>query len=66
MKYILLTISVIIVLYSGYITIRCLESINTLTQYGKGYLVGNVILLLMGIFILIFSIKKLKHKKNTL
>jgi hypothetical protein len=63
MKYIFLLISIIIILYSSYIAIKCIELFNNLTDYGKGYLAGSVILLTIGVSLFIFSLKKIKQKK---
>jgi len=63
MKYILLTVSILIILYSGYGLIKCLQSFDTLTEYGKGYLTGSIILLSVGGIILLWSIRKFKEEK---
>ena len=63
MKYILFSVSIIIILYSGYILIKCFQSFGNLTEYGKGYLTGSIILLVTGLLIFSYSIKKIKSKK---
>jgi len=63
MKYFLFSISIIIILYSGYLVIKCLELFNNLTEYGKGYFAGSLILLTIGVFLFVYSLKKIKQKK---
>jgi len=64
MRYVLLIISMILILYPIYAIIKCLENIDALTNYGAGALVGGFILLFAGIFILIFTLRSIKRKKN--
>jgi len=64
MKYFLLSVSIIIILYAGYILINCIELFNDLTEYGKGYLAGSIFLLTLGISILIYSLKRIKQKNR--
>jgi len=66
MKYFLLLVSIIIIIYSSYLAIKCIELFNSLTEYGKGYLAGSMILLAIGISALIYSLKKIKqtNKQN--
>jgi membrane protein DedA with SNARE-associated domain len=64
MKYLLLSLSTIIILYGGYILIKCIQSFESLTQFGKGYLVGSIVLLAIGISMFIFSIRKIKKNKR--
>jgi len=64
MRYFLLLLSTVIILYAGYILIKCIELINSLTEYGKGYLTGSVFLLAIGISIFIYSLKRFKKKTN--
>ena len=52
------------VLYSIYGIIKCLQTIDTLTNYGMGVLVGALILLLSGSILMYFTIKSLKRKKT--
>jgi len=63
MKYILLTVSILIIFYSGYGLTKCLQSFDTLTEYGKGYLTGSIILLTVGGSILFWGIRKFKEEK---
>jgi len=61
-KYILLSISIIILLYAGYGFAKCIQAIGDLTEFGKGYLTGSIILLIVGSLLLLFSIKKIRTK----
>jgi len=63
MKYLLLIVSILIISYSGYGLTKCLQSFDTLTEYGKGYLTGSIILLIIGGTILLWTISKFKQKK---
>ena len=64
MKYILLIISIILIIYPIHSIIKCLQAWDTLTNYGMGVLVGGLILLLSGSLLMYFTIKSLKTKKN--
>jgi hypothetical protein len=63
MRYFILAVSIIIILYSSYLAIKCIELLNSLTEYGKGYLLGNIILLSIGLSLFFYALKKIKQKK---
>jgi len=63
MKYFLISVSIIIIIYSSYLAIKCIELFNSLTEYGKGYLAGSIILLTIGVSLFIYSLKKIKQNK---
>jgi len=62
MKYLLLSISVIMILYSGLLLVKCFQVSPSFTEYGKGFVTGSSILFILGIVLMIFSIKKIKKK----
>jgi hypothetical protein len=63
MKYALLIISIILIIYPIYSIIKCLQVFSTLTNYGMGVLVGGIIFLLSGSILMYFTIKSIKRKK---
>jgi len=64
MRYILLLISFLLIIYPIIAIVKCLESIDTLSNYGAGVLVGGLLLFLAGILILILTLKSFKQKKS--
>jgi len=63
MKYFLLSIAVILILYSSYLLIKCIQIPTDLSEYGKGFVTGNIILFILGVALLLFSFNKFKSKK---
>jgi hypothetical protein len=61
MKYFLLIVSIIILIYAGYGFIKCIEAVGSLTEYGKGFLTGSIILLVLGFSMLAYSIKMIRR-----
>ena len=65
MKYILLIISAILIITPIHSTIKCLQTFETLTNYGMGVFIGGLFLLLSGSILMYFTFKSLDQKKNT-
>ncbi len=63
MKYILITISVLLIIYALYGIINCFLAFGSLTNYGTGVLAGGFLILLIGVLIMRYSFK-LINKKN--
>ena len=57
-KNILLAIGILLVLFSLVSVSQYIGDYSTLTEYGKGFVCGKLLLLLIGIGLIIFSIKK--------
>jgi hypothetical protein len=64
MRYVLIIISIVLIIYPIFAIIKYFESIETLSGYGAGVLVGGLLLLLVGILILISTLKSIKRKKS--
>jgi len=64
MRYFLLILSIVLILYPLYALFKCFQSLATLTEYGYGVLVGGLLLLGTGIGLLVWSIKLIKKKKS--
>ncbi|OJX88058.1 MAG: hypothetical protein BGP01_07155 [Paludibacter sp. 47-17] len=52
----------ILMLYSGYLLIRCLIVFKNLTEYGSGVLVGALLIMALGIFLFFYTPKTFKKK----
>ena len=63
MKYLLLSLSVFLLLYATYIFVKCIEVSNNLTNFGKGYFTGSILLICLGFFILYLALKNKTTKK---
>ena len=57
MKYILLIISALLIIYPIYGLIKCLQSVSHLSSYGMGVIAGGSLILTIGITIMYFTIK---------
>lgn len=64
MKYVLLVLSVILILYPVYALIKCFQSLGSITNYGLGVLTGGGIFLILGIVLFYFSLRIFNRKKN--
>jgi len=64
MRYVLIIISIILIIYPIIAIIKCLESIDTLSSYGAGVLVGGLLLLFAGILILVYTLRSIKLNKK--
>jgi len=53
-----------IALYSGIKLVQILFSTHSLTEYGKGYVTGNIILFLIGSFIVYSNTKRKNENSN--
>jgi uncharacterized membrane protein YraQ (UPF0718 family) len=58
MKYALLTIGIILLILGFVQTGRYILNYDTLTQYGKGYVWGSVLLMIIGGALIYFSTKR--------
>ena len=66
MKYVLLIISFLLIVYPLYGIIKCLEAFDSLSNYGLGVLLGGFAILSTGILIMYFTLKSIKQKKQSL
>ena len=64
MKIVLIVIGCIIILYSLIGVSQYLADYSILSEYGKGYVWGKIILLFVGVVLFIFGIKKKKKRKT--
>ncbi|MCL2038878.1 MAG: hypothetical protein FWG85_00435 [Bacteroidetes bacterium] len=62
MKIILIVIGCILVLYYSISVVQYIWDYSILTEYGKGYVWGKLILLFLGIVITIVGVKKKKKR----
>lgn len=63
MKYLLLSISIVLIIYPINSIIKCIQVLDTITNYGMGMLVGGMTMLLSGLLLFYFTVKSLKQKK---
>jgi len=66
MKYVLLSVAVLLIVYPIYAILKCLTVFGSLTNYGMGVFIGGLILLFSGSILLYYIIKSNKRKKNSL
>jgi hypothetical protein len=64
MKYNLLILSIILIVYPIYAIIKCICVFDSLSNYGFGVLTGGLILFTIGCILMYFSIKSFKKKKT--
>ncbi|MEA4850742.1 MAG: hypothetical protein VB126_04720 [Paludibacter sp.] len=64
MKYVLLIISIILIVYPVYAIVKCLMVIDSLSNYGIGVLVGGIIIFLSGSILMYFTIRSMKRKNK--
>lgn len=60
MRIIKIVISILILIYGFYLLIACLNQIGSITNYGKGVLTGSLVIIVSGLLMFYFSIKKPK------
>ncbi len=60
MKKVALVIGIILSLIGFFQGFRYFFAYNTLTQYGKGYVLGSIFLLTTGLVLIYFGLKKKK------
>ncbi|MBV5282833.1 MAG: hypothetical protein JZU53_10435 [Paludibacter sp.] len=65
MKYFLLTISLILIVYPLYGIIKCLQAFGDLSNYGIGVLAGGLLILSTGILLMRFTLKSINRKRTT-
>jgi len=58
MKYLLIGIGGILMLYSSYPLFRYGFSFDIITDYGKGYVIGQLVLFLVGLLCMFIGIRK--------
>lgn len=55
----------IVLLLIGFIQgVRYLLDYNTLTQYGKGYVLGSILLFVMGILLIYIGVRKKNNQRS--
>jgi hypothetical protein len=52
----------ILVLYSGYLLTRCIIVFKNLTEYGSGVLVGALLIMALGLFLVFYTPKTSKKR----
>jgi len=62
MKYFLIILGCILLLISIYQSFPYLLDYQYLSEYGKGYIWGNIILLIIGVLLLLLGIRKYRSK----
>ena len=60
MKKIILAFGLILIAFSLYSLIPILSNSRKLSEYGKGYVVGNFIVLTVSLLLIIYGLKKRK------
>lgn len=61
MKVALYIIGIFISLFASVKILQIIFSVKALTEYGKGYVLGDVVLLIIGLTIVFFARKKKKR-----
>jgi len=64
MKYFLLIVSVILIIYPIIAILKCFESITSLSNYGMGVLIAGLLIFFSGILLMYFTVKSIKNKKS--
>ena len=65
MKYLLLTISLVLIVYPLYSIIKCLQALGDLSNYGVGVLAGGLLMLSIGVLLMSFTLKSINRKRTT-
>jgi len=65
MKYVLLAVAILLIVYPLYAIVQCLAVLGSLSNYGIGVFVGGLILLFSGSIILYLTLKSFKQKKQS-
>ena len=63
MKYVLLIISIILIVYPVYAIVKCLMVIDSLSNYGIGVLTGGLVIFISGLILMYFTIRSIKRNK---
>ena len=63
MKYVLLIISIILIVYPVYAIVKCLMVIDSLSNYGIGVLTGGLVIFISGLIMMYFTIRSIKRNK---
>jgi hypothetical protein len=63
MKYILLIISLLLIIYPIFGIIKCIFAFGSLSNYGMGVLAGGLVLLSVGGLLMFYALKLFKQKK---
>lgn len=66
MKYVLLIISIILIVYPVYAIVKCLMVIDSLSNYGIGVLTGGLVIFISGLILMYFTIRSIKRNKRIL
>jgi hypothetical protein len=65
MKYFLLSLGFLLIFISALNLFKYLSDYFIITDYGKGFIWGNILLLIIGILIFIWGLKKRKNKATS-
>ena len=64
LTYIFQILSILLSIYATAILIQCFSAQGKVTEFGSGFIIGNVILLSVGLFGIYFSNRQLKKLKK--